>query len=119
MEPDMSEETVPTNVAVLITCLMSAAFFVAVSYPQVFNNAPKKELDELKRRYDSAQTYWQARKDSVVVLQKRIDTVIANKTIYINTITRERQERVAYIKVMSADSLVLVFRKELDSARSK
>lgn len=104
-----------------LTFLFLVNVFIAmlVMKPQWFGNPSRDDMDALKRQYDSAQTYWQARKDSVVVLQKRIDTVIANKTVYINTITRERQERVAYIKVMSADSLVLVFRKELDSARNK
>jgi hypothetical protein len=99
--------------------LVTTAFFVAMIYPQVFNNVPRKDLEALQRRYDSAQTYWSKRKDSITTLQAKTDTVIAIQTTRINTVVRERATRIAEVKSLSNDSLVVVFRYALDSARIK
>lgn len=114
-----NETSTEAKVLYVVCMLFATAFMLAMHMPRLFGNAPKSELNEMVRRYDSAQTYWSQRKDSVIVLQTRIDTLIQTQTIRINTITKEREARIADVRVMNADSLVLVFRAELDSARNK
>lgn len=117
--PNNNGTSTESKVLYIVCLLFATAFMLAMYVPRIFGNAPKSELNDMLRRYDSAQTYWSKRKDSIVVIQKRIDTLIQTQTIRINTLTKERETRIADVRVMNADSLVLVFRAELDSARNK